>query len=130
SVLTNRVALTKAITVQSVNGPAVTSIEGFQTPGSINGAVSVRCAWLTNRATLSGFTLTNGATLSTTPDNNGGGAFCWSTNATLTNCLIFGNAAGGSGGGVHQGTLWRCIISGNSARNGGGANQANLNQCE
>src|SRR5258707_3789147 len=58
--LTNRVAVTKPVTLQSVNGPATTVISSHQEP---YGPGPIRCAYLTNGATLSGFTLTNGSTL-------------------------------------------------------------------
>ncbi len=54
---TNRIALTKAVTVQSVNGPWVTIIQGG---GMTTGTAAIRCAWLTNNAALVGFTLTWG----------------------------------------------------------------------
>ncbi|HYG34533.1 MAG TPA: hypothetical protein VEC99_07105, partial [Clostridia bacterium] len=127
--LSNRVALTKALTLRSVNGPEVTIIKGSQTPLSTNGTKSVRCAWVGNGATLSGFTLIDGSTLATGPDSNGGGAFCQSSNAVITNCIITGNAAGGNGGGVYQGTLQDCIVSTNAAANGGGAYNAKIVEC-
>ena len=58
--LSNRVALDKPLTVQSLNGPAFTVIQG----AGVNGPSGVRCAWLTNGAVLSGFTLQRGATRS------------------------------------------------------------------
>ena len=58
--LANRVALDKAITLQSVNGPQFTIIEGLR----LGGTNAFRVAWLTNGAVLSGFTLQRGRTRS------------------------------------------------------------------
>jgi hypothetical protein len=137
------------LTVQSVNGPDVTVIDGG------GGAT---CVYLTNNAVLVGFTLTNGLA----DYANGGGVFCES-NAVLTNCVLTGNLAwadgggayggtlnnctltgnlavgwtgddvwesfGGSGGGAYGGTLNNCTLTGNSAVNGGGAGGCTLNNC-
>lgn len=107
--LTNRVALTSAITVQSVNGPWVTTIQGG---GTNNSPSAVRCAWLTNNATLVGFTLTGGATVS--GDNHGGGVWCADQSSVVENCAIISNTSQSYAGAVYQGTLNNCFISGNA----------------
>jgi hypothetical protein len=130
----NRVSVTKALTVKSVNGPAETIIKGFQVPGMTNGASAIRCVYLTNGATLSGFTLTNGATQTSVGNTGGGGAYCQSTSAVLTNCVISGNQAHQNGGGAYSGTLIGCSLVGNGARLdatglGGGAHGSVLINC-
>src|SRR5438105_616955 len=56
-VTTNRVLLGKSITLQSCNGPSVTSIEGSHTGISEH---YVRCVcFVTNNVFVTGFTLTN-----------------------------------------------------------------------
>lgn len=124
--LTNRVALNKAVTVQSVNGPWVTIIQGSHT---VNGTAAVRCAWLTNNAALIGFTLKWGAT-QTSGDASGGGVWCASSNATVANCVIAFNTAFQLGGGAYQGMLENCLICSNSTIGpGGGACNAILLNC-
>jgi hypothetical protein len=44
--------------VQSVNGPAVTVIKGYQMPTVVNGSNAVRCVLLSNYASLIGFMVT------------------------------------------------------------------------
>ena len=77
---TNRLVLDKFLTVQSVNGPQVTAIDGGRL---------FRCAYLTNGASLSGFTLTNGATRDvydpTFRETGGGGVYCESESAVVYN---------------------------------------------
>ncbi len=137
--LTNRVVINKAVTVQSINGPNVTEIAGYQMPEVTNGESAVRCVYMTNGATLIGFTLTNGATLTATnysPDLHeeyGGGIWCESTNILILNCVMAGNAAMWAGGGVVNGMLSNCTFTANSAGTydgfGGGAYNSILNNC-
>ena len=108
--------VTNPLALASVNGPQFTTIDGGRTN---------RCASLTTGASLTGFTLRNGSAYWA-----GGGVFCWSTNAFLTNCVITGNNAKshavlskgtwvyieGTGGGVYGGTLYNCIVSLNFAQ--------------
>jgi hypothetical protein len=132
-ILTNRVAIRNSIRLRSVNGPAYTVIQGYQAPGSTNGPVAVRCVYLSNGASLSGFTLTQGAT-GQYPDANyydeqGGGVFCDSAAEVVSNCIIVSNCAGFYGGGASSGTLSHCTLSANVAFSGGGAYDSTLNNC-
>ena len=127
--LTNRVAINNAVTVQSVNGPAKTSIQG----NAVLGNNAVRCVYLTNNAALLGFTLTNGATR-TTGDNyeerSGGGIWCESSSAVISNCVVVHGAASFWGGGTVSGTLINCTLTNNTAGScGGGALSGVLTNC-
>jgi hypothetical protein len=107
----NRIFVAKAIAIRSVNGPGVTSIEGYKGLGT----TSVRCAYLFSGASLAGFTLTNGSTwvLTTQETGYGGGAFCTSADVIISNCLFTGNYSSDFGGGVYRGTLKDCTLFGN-----------------
>jgi hypothetical protein len=125
--LTNRVALTNAITVQSVNGPFVTTILGA---GPTNGVNAVRCAWLTNGASLAGFTVTWGATLTSgiQDQQSGGGIWCASTSASVRNCVIVSNQAYQYGSGIYQGTISSSLVYTNIG-SAGAASYSALNNC-
>jgi hypothetical protein len=133
--MTNRVAVDKPLTLRSVNGPRWTIIQGRQVTGATNGDGAIRCVYLTNGATLSGFTLTNGATRAVSDDptnseTSGGGLWCESINdIVVSDCVLTGNSAYHSGGGTYLGTLNNCTVSGNSANWGGGAWSCTLNNC-
>ena len=151
--LNNRVMITNSITLRSVNGPAVTVIEGSGT-NWYETASAVRCVFMT-RGVLDGFTLRQGATLGDTLSNNdyGGGLNMYGAapDTIATNCFIIncradrgGGSYGGklkfctlsgniawNGGGAYGGTLYNCVISSNTAPlYGGGVNRATLNNCK
>ena len=127
--ISNRLVMYRSgITVQSVNGPQQTIIQGWQVPGTTNGAGAIRCVYLTGTVVLSGFTLSNGATLTTgnlLNDRSGGAVWASSGYPVVTNCIISGNSAANNGGGVYGAcSLSDCVISGNwASTNGGGASR-------
>lgn len=120
----NRVAVTKAVMLQSVNGPQFTTI---------NSSGPVRCVYLTSGAFLSGFTLTGGGTPTNTDvTGEGGGLLCDSISGCASNCVVTGNKAYKQGGGVYSGTLINCTIFSNSmsaSGNGGGVAYGTLVNC-
>ena len=92
--------LFRSIRVQSVNGPAVTSIQGRSPTGSN----AVRCAYVGTSAALIGFTLTNGATLNSGSPffpsvETAGGGVCCENNGVVSNCVLIANSAYDYGGG-------------------------------
>jgi hypothetical protein len=131
--MSNRVAVTKPVTVQSVNGASVTKIVGFRVPTFVYGSSAVRCVYLTNGAALSGFTLTNGATQASgdqSRQQSGGAVYCELASAVVSNCVLTGNNAAYRGGGGSFGTFNNCTFTGNSAGNyGGAAWSAVFNSC-
>jgi len=136
SLLTNRLVLTNAITVQSVNGPLVTTIAGYQIPGDITGDSAVRCAYLANGAILVGFTITNGSTLAggndveAGGDTSGAGILCpIGDPSTMSNCIFVSNVAGDFGGGTFGGNYYNCTITANIAGIGAGDAFGNLVNC-
>jgi hypothetical protein len=132
--LTNRVVIDKALTIQSVNGPDFTIIEGYQVPGITNGPGAIRCVYMTNNTTLVGFTIAHGATDTNlnTPYNdvNAGGVLCQNyTDCVLSNCSIIANSALVSGG-IEGGVLNNCAVTFNSdSLIAGGASFTTLNHC-
>lgn len=128
----NRVDTVNSVALQSVNGPAVTIIKGYQVPGTTNGPDAVRCVYLREFSTLSGFTLTGGATQS----SGAGGGVEMESQCVVSNCIIAGNAADAGGGGAYNANgslLVNCVISGNvcvyGGGQGGGASGCVLNHC-
>jgi hypothetical protein len=130
---TNRVVVDKPVTVQSLNGPSAAFISG----GGI-----YRCVYLTNSATLSGFTLMSGAagwvqsslfagrTITTTNVANGGAvAGNLFGVGVVSNCVLTGNTATGDGGGAYEVTLINCALTSNTAKSGGGAGASTLLNC-
>jgi hypothetical protein len=130
----------KPLRLQSVNGPQLTVIRGYKVPeseGSFGlGDASIRCVYLNAEAVLSGFTLTNGAAANGGDGEGvGGGVYCRSTSAVVTNCVIVGNSGVG-GGGASGGTLYNCTLADNWAGagwkggyRGGGAHGCRLYNC-
>jgi hypothetical protein len=130
SLLLNRVAIQKAIRVESVNGPEVTIIEGAPASGGGLGDDAVRCASVGTNAVLSGFTLTNGYSSSTNAgweDQRAGGVLGFFP-SIITNCLITGNAAV-IGGGSFRGIFYNCLFTGNSAMEGGAGASGSFYNC-
>jgi len=122
--LMNRVCLTKAITVCSVNGAEATVIQGASDNGGF-GPAAVRCAYLSG-AVLEGFTLTDGHTADGEfegMDSYGGGAIL-SKSAALNGCILIRNSAAYGGGALllADAVLNNCMLSYNLAQDlGGGA---------
>jgi len=113
--LTNRVCITNAITLESVNGADVTIIDA---DGAMRGVYL-------STGMLSGFTVTNGITWTSGGsweyDRSGGGL--WLGDGTIaSNCVVTGSSAA-TGGGVflfNGGTLADSTVSGNTSANEGG----------
>lgn len=129
---TNRVVIDKPLTVRSVNGAAVTIIEGK----SPRGNDAVRCVWMTNGAELVGFTLRQGASgnslaLDFSGPGLGGGVVgsLGSPRPVVRNSIVTGNQAsyGAGAANVH---LINCLLDyNNSGSVAGGAYACRLDFC-
>jgi len=124
----HRVVVDKPLTLQSLNGPGATAIQGAGTAGSN----AVRCVYLTSNFALLGFTLAGGATRTDgdfLKELCGGAAWCESPTVLVSNCVISSSSAYYFGGGVFGGTWNNCTFISNSASGGGGTYSAALNNC-
>ncbi len=111
----NRVALSRAVALHSVNGATYTHIVG---------ETAMRCVYLTNGAVLAGFTLTGGHT-GTNGDwtARSGGGLLIDRGGSVSNCIVSGNSADADGAGAYcrdGGRLDFCTVTGNSAGGNGG----------
>jgi hypothetical protein len=124
----SRVVVTNSITLESVNGPEVTVIEGSKANPDTGEGTNLRCAYLSNGAVLSGFTLTKGRAAGDQKIGSGGGVRC-ELLGSVTNCVLTANSADFWGGGVAGGSLDDCVVTENGGLVGGGAWSCTLRRC-
>ncbi len=145
--LSEQITVTNAITVQSVNGPKYTIVDGRR---------NHRCFYMTTYlCAIKGFTIRNGFS----KDSGGGvgsksymdalgikhflggqlmdcvfagnqayegGGMC---GGTVSNCTFVGNIGFTYGGGVASVSAYRCTLVGNYAVDGGGAFRSSTSHC-
>ncbi|MBT3193719.1 MAG: hypothetical protein HN341_14320, partial [Verrucomicrobia bacterium] len=132
-----RVVITNGITLRSLNGPNRTHIVGASAPGGGNGNGAVRCVYLAVNATVSGFTIRDGHTLTTySPlssdpyaDSCGGGVVTdeyamdrvgmYANGGVMSNCVFTGNSSYQEGGATWGVNCVNCLFVGNTSRSGG-----------
>ena len=126
--LSNRVAITKRVSVVSVNGPSNTTIRG----GGTLGANPVRGVYM-SAGSMAGFTISGGCTLTNTSmndlecDRTGGGMLM--LDGLASNCVI-ASCAAFSGGGIGYGHIVSSVVQSNFAQDcGGGGWQTMANHC-
>jgi len=117
--LTGQIELFKPITLRSVNGRDYTTINGGYP------AYSNRCCYITNDASLIGFTITNGYAIGLAPTNWGAGVFIDGGNARIEDCTIMYNkAVAGYGGGIAlsggSNLVKNCVVACNETTGGTG----------
>ena len=135
SIIRSRVVCEKAIVIESTGGAEATIILGERDPLDTSyqgtGANAVRCVYM-SAGTLTGFTLTGGATHSDITENSncrGGGLLAASFTPVLYDCIVSNNAAR-RGGGAYKGTFHRTRFLGNFAsQNGAGVRESRLHDC-
>ena len=136
----NRVMLTNGITLLGLYGAPSTAIVGSF---SVN---NTRCVYVGSNSVLNGFTLANGATVSSgdiVKERSGGGAWC-ETGGVISNCFFGGGnfpyansetpsdacAANEQGGAVYGGFVYNSTLANNTAiALGGAAAGATLVNC-
>jgi hypothetical protein len=128
----NRVAITRPMLVQSVNGAASTIIKGKRgttNPPYPTGSDAMRCVYLCTGSVLNGFTLTNGSSAflnNTNSAYNAGGIFCESANAVVSNCVVSGTLAYGA---MYSGTAYNCYFCFNTGAHQGEVAESVLTSC-
>lgn len=104
------IMVTNNITIQSVNGPTVTTADGMDSGRIFNLG--------NNSCEIVGLTITKGRDYSL---GNGGGIYCSGDHPAVINCIIKGNSSPNArGGGMYNGKAVHCSFEGNLAANAGG----------
>jgi parallel beta-helix repeat protein len=99
----------KAVTVKSDNGAKGTIIDG-----NASGYVVTFSSSEKSGSVLDGFTITNGVPTGSGEDYNpGGGIYCYSSDPTITNCIISGNGSEGILCEYSDSKIINCTISDN-----------------
>jgi len=126
--LTNRITITKSITIRSRDGADVTHIVGAAQPAEAVtnvadcgvGPAAIRCVMATVKDTLlQGFTLRDGHvhTVNFGSDNTANQGGGYRGNGTIVDCVI-SNCVGTRGGAMRSGTAVRCRIVNNLTTSG------------
>ncbi|NLB55149.1 MAG: hypothetical protein GX811_05190, partial [Lentisphaerae bacterium] len=129
--LTDKIEITKPITIKSINGADVTTITAALSP-PLNPCFYINHNNYDESVIIDGFTITKGSRSGVYVENgkttvidsiitenssgHGGGI----TGCTVLRSEILNNTAGYDGGGALNCTLYNCLIKNNEARNGSG----------
>ncbi len=116
----NRVAITNAISLRSLNGAGMTTISAQPSPQQLENGMIVygpseerRGVWLTGGSRIDGFTVTGGRAYLYYGSGCGGGVYGSGSANVVANCILSNNIASAQGAGVFGCSAHNCMIVGN-----------------